>query len=125
MAAAAAVAAGVVAMTACSSGSQTASNGGPGVSSDGASNSGNDGSGGPADDASNSGNDGPSAVAFYGAPGLPLEAGKDTGQPGSDAAAESGVDAASESGHDAARDAPMVVAFYGLGNPLPDAGGSG
>jgi hypothetical protein len=44
---------------------------------------------------------------------------------GVDAAVESGTDASSGSGGDAKEDAPMVVAFYGIGNPLPVDGGNG
>jgi hypothetical protein len=54
-----------------------------------------------------------SGTVFYGGAGI---VGDDAG--------DSGGDAASKSGTDAAGDAPMVVAFYGIANPLPD-GGSG
>jgi hypothetical protein len=95
MAAAAAVAAGVATIVGCGS------NQGPSTFN------------GQGEDAANSGEAGPPVFTSDATPGVPPEAGGNTGQ----------SDAASESGSDGAGDAPMAVAFYGLGNPLD--GGSG
>jgi|GEM_PF-3062108 hypothetical protein len=113
MAAAAAVAAGVTGLAACSAGSGTAFYGSPGIESDGA--AAGDATSGIAvvADANASeaqgGEDAPSAIAFDGSVGIgpPL-----------------GASDAQDDGPRGGEDAPSAVAFYGIANPIPvdDAG---
>jgi len=106
MAAAAAVAAGVATIAGCGS------NQSPSVFNG-------------AEDGANSGNSGEAGVPMFISDGSqPVFPSDANGGTSTDAAGATGADATSGSGTDAGGDAPMVVAFYGIGNPLRD-GGSG
>jgi hypothetical protein len=107
MAAAAAVAAGVTGLSACS-GSSTAFYGSPSTEF-------------PSDASSDAADDSPSAIAFYGSP-FPADAHVPVVPP-TDASSDGRNDATSEptdardDGPGNAEDAPSVVAFYGIASP--------
>jgi len=110
MAAAAAVAAGVAAVTGCSSPNPSGfyGTGSPQEGLDQGSDSGNENG------------DATSMITFYGIANPIIDAGpRNTDGPGVPPR-----DAGSDAGGDAQEDAPSAVAFYGIANPV-DAGGEG